>query len=100
MPIGLSYLLLLLRSVPLYVRSSLRGGSSLGRPFGLVRSYWPLPFMDALTTPVLGGFILLLFGVMSATGDREGQLGSDVELGQGNEVGGVGEKRSLGLAGG
>ena len=72
----------------------------LGRPLALSVAIGLLPFMDALTTPVLGGFILLLFGVMSATGDREGQLGSDVELGQGNEVGGVGEKRSLGLAGG
>lgn len=99
-PIGLSYLLLLLRSVPLYVRSSLRGGSSLGRPLALSVAIGLLPFMDALTTPVLGGFILLLFGVMSATGDGERQLGSDVELGQGNEVGGVGEKRSVVLAGG
>ena len=88
-PIGFSYLFLLLRSFPLYVRSSLRGGSFLGRPLALSVAIGLLPFIDALTTPVLGGSMLLLFGIMSAVGDRERTQAEGAPLSQGIPLGGV-----------
>lgn len=79
-PVGIAYLVLLLRSLPFNRLSLVRGTEWLSLPYTLALTVGLFPFIDALTTPVLAGTILTTCGMLMACQQAARQSGDEGDV--------------------